>query len=125
MARHSSMTAIEVLALDRGERIEELEAEVERLVCEVWAMTHEEFLEKKWPVDMMTYTLEEISRCNLAAARETDLEDENKQLKEYEETHKMLRWYLGAKNANAEEAAMASKAVLREFEAAERNRFLY
>jgi hypothetical protein len=31
MTRHPSMTAIEVLALDRGEKITELEAKVERL----------------------------------------------------------------------------------------------
>jgi hypothetical protein len=37
----------------------------------------------------------------------------------YEPTHKSLRWYLGARFVNTEEAGMASKQALERFEAAE------
>lgn len=49
-----------------------------------------------------------------------ELQAENERLREYEETHKMLRWYLGARGVNSEEAAMASKAALEAFEKAEK-----
>jgi len=45
---------------------------------------------------------------------------EIERLKEYDETLEALRWYIGARQVNSEEAAMASKKAIREFEAAEK-----
>lgn len=44
---------------------------------------------------------------------------EIERLRRYEPTHKALRWYLGARGVNEEEAAMASQEVLKQFQAAE------
>jgi hypothetical protein len=47
------------------------------------------------------------------------LAKEVEKLSEYAETLENLRWYLGARGVNEEEAAMASQKVLKSFEAAE------
>lgn len=75
------------------------------------------------PNEICDYCAEYVHECQckgVSHKRIAELEAENERLREYEETHKMLRWYLGARGVNSEEAAMASKAALEAFEKAEK-----